>query len=247
MKTTKNNKRFKPLYKNFKQVFENVQSRQKIFKFKKKKWSNFQKFLEKKSIKLPLLFNHSGRVIERKSRKAIRRYSLCRIEAKKLNMFYGGLKKKYVKKVIRAKICKKKSTTNKSVGRIPLLFVDFLERRLETALYRSFFTQSIKNARQLILHGHVFVNQHVITNGSYILKRNDIVDIDLKFHKYINKHIELNLQETKCWATQINNNITVNYKTLQILYTERSHLDDFSSIFPFDLNIKHVIRYYKYY
>ena len=40
--------RFKPLYKQFLKLKENVQNRQKLLKFKKKKWKSFLKFYTSK-------------------------------------------------------------------------------------------------------------------------------------------------------------------------------------------------------
>ena len=241
--------RYKPLYKKFNQLFENVQSRQKIFNFKKNKWKALVSRLKKVNYyrKKNRVFNYNGNTIVplveyRKPPKFKKRYRYLMHAAKKINLYYGGLKKKYMRQLVK-KIWrqKQKIKINKILARTEFYFLDLMERRLESVLHRSFFTQSIKNARQLILHGHVFVNNQIVKHGSYLLKENDIVEINSKFHEFI----RFNIKKSKFWHIQ-QNSLIINYKTLQILYFNRSSLDTFSNIFSFRINIKNVIRYYRY-
>jgi ribosomal protein S4 len=162
--------------------------------------------------------------------------------AKKINLFYGGLKKQYMRNLVKM-IWRQKKKEKKSqiLARTEFYFLDFMEKRLESVLYRSFFTQSIKNARQLILHGHVFVNNRIVKHGSYILKENDIIEVNPKFHNLI----RLNIKKSKFWHIQ-QSSLIINYKTLQILYFNRSSLDTFLNLFSFRINIQNVIRYYRY-
>jgi ribosomal protein S4 len=242
----KHKQRYKPLYKKFKQVFENVQSRQKILKFNKQKWESLKNYLKKKISyhRKFTIFNHSGNIVSfflyRTPNFKKDKYKNFLHAAKKFNLFYGGLKKTYIKNLIKTIWKKKIHKKNKFIEKT-FSFLDIMEKRLETVLYRSFFTQSIKNARQLIFHGHVFVNNQIIKNSSYILKKNDIIKINSKFHNYVSH----NIKKSICWPIQ-QNNILVNYRTLQILYTERSKMNNFSNFFPFSLNIKNTIKYYKY-
>lgn len=241
--------RYKPLYKKFNQLFENVQSRQKILNFKKQKWQALISRLKKGTYyrKKNKVFNHSGNTIVplveyRKSPKFKKRYKYLMHAAKKINLFYGGLKEKYIRKVVKI-IWRQNKNKRKSkiLARAEFYFLDFMESRLESALCRSFFTQSIKNARQLILHGHVFVNKQKVKHGSYILKENDIIEVHPKFHEFI----RFNVQKSKFWHTQ-QSSLIINYKTLQILYVNRLSLDTFSNLFSFRINIKNVIKYYRY-
>lgn len=242
-------RRYKPLYKKFNKLFENVQSRQKIFSFRKKKWEALVNRLKKTTHyrKKNKVFNSNGNNIVplveyRKTPNFKKRYKYLMHAAKKINLYYGGLKKKYMRKLIkRIWRQKQKQKINKNLARTEFHFLDFMESRLESILYRSFFTQSIKNARQLILHGHVFVNNQIVKHGSYLLKENDIIEINSKFHEFI----RFNIKKSKFRHIQ-QNSFVINYKTLQILYFNRSSLDTFSNIFSFRISIKNVIRYYRY-
>jgi ribosomal protein S4 len=52
-----------------------------------------------------------------------------------------------------------------------MYFVDFLERRLDLILLRANFVLSVKNAQQLILHGHVFINSQRIQKKKFFSKK----------------------------------------------------------------------------
>ncbi|MBE0516075.1 MAG: 30S ribosomal protein S4 [Methanophagales archaeon] len=46
---------------------------------------------------------------------------------------------------------------------------DILERRLQTRVYKKGLSNSLKHARQLIVHGHIAVNGRRVTIPSYII------------------------------------------------------------------------------
>jgi len=46
---------------------------------------------------------------------------------------------------------------------------DLLNRRLQTLLYKRGFARSVDQSRQLITHGHILVNNKVITSPSYLV------------------------------------------------------------------------------
>jgi len=50
---------------------------------------------------------------------------------------------------------------------------DILERRLQTIVYRKGLARTIKQARQLIVHGHIMVGESVITSPGYLVKRDE--------------------------------------------------------------------------
>jgi ribosomal protein S4 len=243
--------RYKPLYKKFHKLFENVQSRQKMLNFKKHKWQALLSRLKKQTFyrKKNKVFNHSGNTIVplveyRKPPKFKKRFKRLMHAAKKVNLLYGGLKKSYMRKLVKKILQQNKNKIKNKISALTdFYFLDFMEKRLESVLYRSFFTQSIKSARQLVLHGHVFVNNKIIKHGSYVLKENDVVEVNSKFHKLIKFNIA---KRCKLWPAQLNNSLIINYKTLQILYFNSPNLGTFSNFFSFRINIKNVIKYYRY-
>ena len=61
----------------------------------------------------------------------------------------------------------------------------FLERRLDTVMVRLGFTGSRKMARQLISHKHVLINGKCVWSPSYLVKKEDIVELKEKFKKSV--------------------------------------------------------------
>ncbi len=53
----------------------------------------------------------------------------------------------------------------------------FLEARLDNTVYRLGFARTRRQARQLVTHGHILVNDHVLDIPSALLKDGDIVAV----------------------------------------------------------------------
>jgi small subunit ribosomal protein S4 len=58
-----------------------------------------------------------------------------------------------------------------------------LESRLDNVVYRLGFAPSRNNARQFILHRHFKVNGRVVNVPSFLLKPNDVIEVDEKSRK----------------------------------------------------------------
>jgi len=67
-----------------------------------------------------------------------------------------------------------------------LLFL--LERRLDNAVYRSGFSTSRRQARQLVNHGHMLVNGRKVDIPSYQVKAGDVLSVKDASRK--NAHVE---------------------------------------------------------
>ncbi|HEY0657202.1 MAG TPA: 30S ribosomal protein S4 [Pyrinomonadaceae bacterium] len=67
-----------------------------------------------------------------------------------------------------------------------LLFL--LERRLDNVIYRSGFSTSRRQARQLVNHGHIFVNGRKVDIPSFQVKLGDVITVKEKSSK--NVHVE---------------------------------------------------------
>jgi ribosomal protein S4 len=90
-------------------------------------------------------------------------------ERKKLSLFYGHLTLKQI------------ATLFKKAGKIKGYFsrnlFSLLERRLDVVLYRSGLTQTIAEARQLIKHNRIRVNDVRVNVSSYSLNSGDLISI----------------------------------------------------------------------
>lgn len=109
------------------------------------------------------------------SRRAkVSEYGVQLREKQKIKRSYGLLEtqfKNYFEKAI-----KQKGITGENL-------VKFLESRLDNVVYRLGFASSRKQARQLIKHRHILVNDHLVDIPSYLLSAGDIVKIKEKSKK----------------------------------------------------------------
>jgi ribosomal protein S4 len=254
--------RHKPLYKQFARLRKNVQNRRilrvkknkpfpdkpnythntLITKFKKQKWKRFVSYLEKalkyrkRSFRM---YNIKLYHVQRFPDYFKKKYS-NRLQVKKsLSLFYGGLLEKYLKKQVNLSL-KTSAYSKKNFGNINLFLIQTLESRLDVLLYRSFFTLSIRSARQLITHGHVFVNKKVVKTNSFILKKGDLIEINPKYHKLI----YANIQRSFIWPLPPKY-LLINFRTFQILFNENIEGTNFPIHFPFWVDINTLTKYYR--
>jgi len=92
------------------------------------------------------------------------------LEAKqKMKFYYGNMNERQFRNTYRKAIKKKGNTTENLVG--------FLERRLDTVVYRAKLATTVFSARQIINHGHIKVNGIKVNIPSYLIKTKDIIEI----------------------------------------------------------------------
>ena len=102
-----------------------------------------------------------------------------------MSLFYGTLRKSYLKKIVKLTL-----TEFKALKKHPtILFIQKLEARLDTTLYRTHFFYSFKNARQSISHKKIFVNNKTVQSNSYLLKKGDLVTFDKDVFTFITLNI----------------------------------------------------------
>ena len=101
-------------------------------------------------------------------------YGLQLREKQKLKRMYGLLEKQFKLFFDEADRLPGKTGEN---------LITMLERRLDNTVYRMHFASSRKQARQIVSHGHVFVNGKRVTIPSFIVKENDEVVIQEKSKK----------------------------------------------------------------
>jgi len=63
------------------------------------------------------------------------------------------------------------------------MLLQCLERRLDNVVYRLNFAASRAAARQLVNHGHIFVNGRKVDIASYLVKENDEIEVREKSKK----------------------------------------------------------------
>ncbi len=92
------------------------------------------------------------------------------LEAKqKMKFYYGNMNERQFRNIYLKSIKKKGNTTENLVG--------FLERRLDTVIYRAKFAPTVFASRQLINHGHITVNGKKVNIASYLVKSEDVIEV----------------------------------------------------------------------
>ena len=231
--TTKKFNRYKPLYKKFISLRNNISYNQKILKFNKKKWQKLIFFLKrttKTRNKIYKFFDFNLYFISKFSTVFKKQHKYNLQTKQKLSLFYGGLTKKYMKKLTKVDLEKNKAKS--------LMYG--LENRLDTILYRSHFSSSLRTSRQLISHGQILINKKQIKNSSYKVQPGDSITVSPKI-KFL---IKFNLGNSSLWPLPPKN-LCINYKTLQIIYIENINRVSLSTYFPFFLDWGTLAEYYK--
>ncbi len=114
------------------------------------------------------------------SRRAkISEYGVQLREKQKIKRSYGLLETQFRNYFERA---------NKQKGITGDNLVKILESRLDNVVYRLGFASSRKQARQLIRHRHLMVNEHTVDIPSYLLSAGDIIKIRDKSKKMDSIH-----------------------------------------------------------
>ena len=60
--------------------------------------------------------------------------------------------------------------------------IELHERRLDNVVYRLLFVTSRRSGRQLVQHGHVFVNGRPVTIPSYVVEQGDSISVRKRDH-----------------------------------------------------------------
>jgi ribosomal protein S4 len=228
--------RFKPLYKQFKQLNENVQNRKKLLQFKKQKWIKLLGYLNHKNKRYKKFkpYSQTQYVVSRYSNKwnSYKKGSFRTMlyTYKKFKLLYGDFIKYKIKKFVRQALLKKNTKTSLNVT-----FLKIFERRLDTILYRAKFCRSIRGARQLIVHGKILINNKVTKSQSVFLKEGDIISIVSKSKRLIGK----NIANSHIWPVPPKH-LIINYKTLQIIIGSLDNIN-LSSYFNFSLNLEKLL------
>jgi len=95
----------------------------------------------------------------------------------KLKFYYGNMNERQFRNVFRKALKKRGNTTENFIG--------FLERRLDTVIYRAKFATTVFSARQLINHGHIKVNGKKVNISSFLVNEKDTIELKDKSKELI--------------------------------------------------------------
>ncbi len=113
--------------------------------------------------------------------------------------------------------------------------LQFLERRLDNAVFRAGFAPTIPAARQLIVHGHIRVNGKRVNKPAFLIKQGHDIALSEKAQKFA--HVEASLQNPSivrpAWL-----GVNDNAKSASVVA-----LPDRDSV-PFPIEINHIVEFY---
>ena len=106
-----------------------------------------------------------------RSGQKVSQYGLQLMEKQKIKAYYGILERQFARYFDIAK---------KSSEMTGVALLKALECRLDNLVYRIGFARSIRQARQMVSHGHILVNGSKIDIPSYGVKVNDVISLKEK-------------------------------------------------------------------
>lgn len=233
--------RSKPFYKQFIKLRQKIQNTKKLLTFTKQKWDNYLQFIKRtlRFFKRFKLRNQVGHVAILEATNKWTSYQRGRFRQilhtyKRFKIFYGGFSEKKIKKHIRQALAKNDSK------KLKIKFLKLFESKLDVVLFRAKFSTSVKSARQLIAHGKIKVNNNRVKSQGYLLKSGDLISIDYKYKKLIERGPVTS--RSRVWPTPPKH-LIINYKTLQIIFGT-IHNIHFAQFFSFNLNLDKLLFNY---
>ena len=228
------NKNYKnPFYKTVLGARKNVLNSSKSFYFRKKKWEKFN-FFSKKQLRffkryrfkdqqklMVSRFTHRGKSFKKNFKFYLTKLKLIQLQ-------YGKLKKKKTKKIL----------TSSNSG------INEFEKRLDSVVYKAKFSCSIKQARQIIAHGHVKINNKISKNYNYETQHGDKIKISSKIKS--RQLVQENLLKSNFWPIPPLF-LQINYSTLTLLVVWKNNGKSDKTVFlPFNMelnSLKNNIRF----
>jgi len=120
------------------------------------------------------VFNHPKALQRGVKKHKLSEYGEQLLEKQKLKAYFGVLEKQFKKVVFEALKSKEKSED---------VLIQSLERRLDSVVYRLGFGSTLRQARQMVGHGHILVNGKRVDISSYKVSLGDIVSLSEKSQK----------------------------------------------------------------
>lgn len=169
-----------------------------------------------------------GQAANARMRNKPSQYSLQLREKQKVKRLYGLLEKQFSNLMAEA---------SRTQGQSGSALLQYLERRLDNAIYRAGFASSRRAARQLVTHGHFVLNGRRVDIPSIRLKAGD--EITLRDHSRANEYFK-KLDEVSPAPSAIPSWQTVDRKKVLVKITNLPVRDDAEP----DINEQLIVEYY---
>ncbi|MCF7873273.1 MAG: 30S ribosomal protein S4 [Candidatus Omnitrophica bacterium] len=147
--------------------------------------------------------------MQRRQRSKPSYYALQLREKQKAKNIYGLLERQFRRFF---------EIAHKSEGATGQILVQQLERRLDNIVFRSLFALSRSQARQLVRHGFVFIDNRRVDIPSFLVKKDQVVEfrIDEGVKNLIKENIQISEKEKSVpeWISVDNQNYKITIKRL---------------------------------
>ena len=150
-------------------------------------------------------------------------------QKQQLKRFYGVSEKQLATYFAKAK---------KKIGDTEQLLLIFLEKRLDNLIYRAGFAASRRQARQIVSHGNIFVNDKRINIPSYRVKIGDVIAPKKK--KRIENAIQERLLQKKNEESKLPSWFVLDGKKIIIKISTNPISEDL----PKDFDIRSIVEFY---
>ena len=117
------------------------------------------------------------------NRRKLSDYGVQLREKQKMKKIYGILEKPF--NYAFKKAARKKGVTGENL-------IQLMEQRLDNTVFRLSFVPSRAEARQFVLHGHLFVNNRCVNIPSFQVKAGDVIELRKK--EGVQKRVKENLE-----------------------------------------------------
>ena len=161
-----------------------------------------------------------------RANKKLSNYGRQLLEKQRLRAFYGLMEKKFRRYVEEA--VSEDDVTGENL-------IKKLESRLDNIVYRTGFARSIRQARQMVVHGHILVNGSRVDIPSYELSLGDQISLKSKYRKnnlFRDNFLERHLEELRY--------LSRDYDNFSAEMTAEIEVEDV----PVEINDQLVIEYY---
>lgn len=153
-------------------------------------------------------------------------YGLQLMEKQKVKAYYGIMERQFLRYV---------KASQKSPEMTGYHLLKSLECRLDNLVYRIGFSRSIRQARQMVTHGHILVNGKRVDIPSFGIKVGDLITLREKSRK--NELIVRNFQELASF------NVPYIEKQMDQFSGKLMRLPERDEI-PIDANERLIVEYY---
>jgi len=176
-----------------------------------------------------------SRGLKRKiTKRRLKIYAVALFDKQKLKGYHMGLKEFMLKNIISTVFSTKQNPLQE--------FMNLLESRLLSFLYRTNYFKSIVQLKIFLKLGYILVNDKVVTSPMFFLSVGDRVNITYKpknnglFFKNIKKKFSLFYYPSKY--------MEISFPLMAFLFYRKPQVSDV--VYPFTINLSRILYYYNY-